>query len=104
MRTRVTGLAPQVNNSFHDSSGMPLVNTTTFPSMGDMVKKGHSLGLGVGFYVSDAHPRQPSLSNMSLFVQINNCICNENIWRGDPFHQVVYDGTAKAIVDWDFDG
>ena len=51
-----------------------------------MVKKAHSLGLQAGFY-------------------INNCICGENQWRGNAtWEAVVYEGTAKAILAWDFDG
>jgi hypothetical protein len=75
-----------VNGSFHNAQGQPLVNTTTFPDMGAMVKNAHSLGLAAGFY-------------------INNCICGENMWRGDPaFEDVVFQGTVKAIVDWGYDG
>lgn len=75
-----------VDGSFHGINGAPLVNTTTFPSMGDMVKRGHALGLQVGFYV-------------------NNCICGENMWRGNStFEDVVYRGTVQAISDWGFDG
>jgi alpha-galactosidase len=75
-----------VDGSFHDEMGAPLVNTTTFPDIGAMVKKAHSLGLQAGFYV-------------------NNCICGENQWRGNgTWEQVVYEGTVKAILDWDFDG
>ena len=45
--------------SFHDrATGQPRVNTTLFPSLGGMVKHGHSLGLKVGFYQ-------------------NNCRCHE---------------------------
>ena len=51
-----------------------------------MVKKAHSLGLQAGFY-------------------INNCICGENQWRGNAtWEAVVYEGTAKAILAWGFDG
>lgn len=75
-----------VEQSFHDAHGAPLVNKTTFPDLGAMVQKAHTLGLGAGFY-------------------INNCICGENQWRGNAtFEQVVYEGTVKAIVAWDFDG
>ena len=75
-----------VDGSFHDRQGAPLVNTTKFPDMGAMVKKAHALGLKSGFY-------------------INNCICGENMWRGNAsWEQVVYEGTVKAIVDWGFDG
>ena len=50
------------------------------------MKKAHSLGLQAGFY-------------------INNCICGENQWRGnETWESVVYEGTAKAILAWDFDG
>jgi hypothetical protein len=48
--------------------------------------QGHALGLKVGFY-------------------INNCICGENQWRGNStWEPVIYEGTVKAIMGWDFDG
>ena len=50
-----------------------------------MVEKAHALGLAAGFY-------------------INNCICAENMWRGQPFERVVFECTAKQIIAWDFDG
>ena len=75
-----------VDGSFHDRQGAPLVNKTTFPDMGGMVQKAHALKLHAGFY-------------------INNCICGENMWRGNSsWEQVVYEGTVKAIVGWGFDG
>jgi hypothetical protein len=75
-----------VDGSFHGVHGEPLVNTTTFPDLGAMVKKAHGLGLKAGFY-------------------INNCICGENQWRGNrTWEQVVYQGTVNAIVNWGFDG
>ena len=75
-----------INGSFHAADGTPLVNSTTFPNMGAMVEYGHKLGLGVGFY-------------------INNCICAENMWRGDQATEMVmFKGTVKAIAAWNFDG
>ena len=36
---------------------------------------------------------------------INNCICAENMWRGDNTRELVmFEGTVKAIALWDFDG
>ena len=49
-----------IDNSFHDAAGRPLVNTTTFPDMGGMVKKAHSLGLGAGFYSGFCAPPPPN--------------------------------------------
>ena len=49
-----------VDKSFHDFLGKPLVNLTTFPDMGGMVKKAHSLGLGAGFYINNCAAKSPS--------------------------------------------
>ena len=46
------------NNSFHDASGLPLVNLSRFPDMKAMTAKARALHLSPGFYV-------------------NNCICGE---------------------------
>lgn len=42
-----------IDGSFHDAQGKPLVNKTTFPDIGAMVAKAHSLGLQAGFYINN---------------------------------------------------
>lgn len=71
---------------FHNASGWPLVNTTTFPDMKAMVDHGHILGLKVGWYD-------------------NNCICGEGSSRLTE-EQVQRDVAGNvAFIDWaGFDG
>ena len=44
---------------FHNASGFPNVNTTSFPSMAAMTAKARSLGLKAGWYENNCHVRAP---------------------------------------------
>ena len=74
-----------VNGSFHASDGTPLINTKTFPSMGDMTAHGHRLGLRVGWYM-------------------NNCICSEHQFTDDAMIRKVMEKSAAAVGSFNFDG
>jgi hypothetical protein len=103
-----------VDGSFHDAQGTPLVNKTTFPDLGAMVAKAHSLGLQAGFYINNCVRCKVQdrfitklCTNVPLIRSWSACaqICGENQWRGNTtFEQVVYEGTVKTIVGWGFDG
>ena len=75
-----------VQGTFYTSSGDPIVNESTFPSLKGMVAHGHGHGLHVGFYA-------------------NNCICGfgPGTFTGDMLDKV-YAGTLQTIVDSGFDG
>mmetsp|Transcript_2696 Transcript_2696/g.4600 ORF Transcript_2696/g.4600 Transcript_2696/m.4600 type:complete len:432 (-) Transcript_2696:53-1348(-) len=66
--------------SYHDDSGMPLVNAERFPNMSAMTAHAHSLGLTAGWYG-------------------NNCICRE----GKAVDEM-YAGDVKALTAFGFDG
>eukprot|EP01061_Rhynchopus_euleeides_P036023 TRINITY_DN606_c0_g1_i3.p2 TRINITY_DN606_c0_g1~~TRINITY_DN606_c0_g1_i3.p2 ORF type:complete len:418 (+),score=148.79 TRINITY_DN606_c0_g1_i3:47-1300(+) len=74
-----------VNGSFHDASGVPLVNTDTFPDMKAMTAHGHAKGMKVGWYA-------------------NNCICKEKHFTDDSYIAAHMQETAKAAADFGFDG
>lgn len=68
-------------NHYHDADGNPIVNTDRFPDMKKMTDHAHSLGLTAGWYG-------------------NNCICSDH-QSGD---RKFYEGDAKALIDFGFDG
>jgi alpha-galactosidase len=68
-------------NHYHDADGNPVVNTDRFPDMKKMTDHAHSLNLTAGWYG-------------------NNCICSDH-QSGD---RKFYEGDAKALIDFGFDG
>jgi alpha-galactosidase len=68
-------------NNYHDADGNPVVNHDRFPDMKKMTDHAHSLGLTAGWYG-------------------NNCICADRKSGDRKF----YEGDAKALIDFGFDG
>jgi len=68
-------------NHYHDADGNPVINTDTFPDMKKMTDHAHKLGLSAGWYG-------------------NNCICSDQKSGDRKF----YEGDAKALIDFGFDG
>merc|ERR1711959_382700 len=68
-------------NHYHDANGNPVVNTERFPDMKAMTDHAHKLGLTAGWYG-------------------NNCICSDHKSGDRKF----YEGDAKALIDFGFDG
>merc|ERR1719235_2648520 len=68
-------------NHYHDADGNPVINTDRFPDMKKMTDHAHSLGLTAGWYG-------------------NNCICSDHKSGDRKF----YEGDAKALRDFNFDG
>ena len=64
----------------HDASGLPVVNTKKFPSIGNLVTDGHNKGLKVGWYE-------------------NGCACGERKALVQN-----YEGDVKSLHAFDFDG
>merc|ERR1719235_382013 len=68
-------------NHYHDDDGNPIINYDRFPDMKKMTDHAHSLGLTAGWYG-------------------NNCICKDSNSGDRKF----YEGDAKALRDFGFDG
>lgn len=66
--------------SYHDDSGIPIVNQERFPDMIAMTTHAHKLGLTSGWYG-------------------NNCICGEK----KPATQAMYEGDVAALTEFGFD-
>jgi alpha-galactosidase len=79
--------------SFHDARGVPLVNTTAFPSLGAMVSKAHALGLRAGWYGNNCHCME-----LSCKYQAPPC------WEGAKNLTLHMAGTVDAAVRYGFDG
>jgi alpha-galactosidase len=78
--------------TFHDKAGKPLVNTTLFPNLADLVSYGHGKSVKMGWY-------------------INNCICHESKGHiGGPtgphgaWVNLTYKGDVDQIAEAGFDG
>ncbi|KAJ9455270.1 Alpha-galactosidase 3 [Diplonema papillatum] len=70
---------------FHDQTGAPLINKTTFPDMSSMTAYGHGKGLRVGWYA-------------------NNCICAENQYQDAAYIASHMEMSAKAVAANGYDG
>lgn len=68
-------------NNYHDDDGNPIINYDRFPDMKNMTDHAHALGLSAGWYG-------------------NNCICSDSKSGDRKF----YEGDAKALRDFNFDG
>jgi len=68
-------------NHYHDSDGNPIINYDRFPDLRNMTDHAHELELTAGFYG-------------------NNCICSDH----DSGDRKFYEGDAKALRDFNFDG
>ena len=76
-----------VNGSFYTSDGDPIINTTKFPNLTEMVANAHGMGLKVGWY-------------------LNNCICNPFKAPSElspEFAMQVLHGTVRALREASFD-
>ena len=74
-----------VNGSFHDAAGNPMINTTSFPDMGSLVRKGHDLGLRVGWYM-------------------DNCLCRELNFTDPTYISEHMKRSVESLVAYGFDG
>jgi hypothetical protein len=76
-----------VNGSFYTSDGDPVINTTKFPNLAEMVATAHGMGLKAGWY-------------------LNNCICNPFKPPSEvspEFATQVLRGTVRALREASFD-
>lgn len=71
-----------VNGSFYTADGAPIINTTKFPSLAEMVATAHSLKLKAGWY-------------------LNNCICNKKM--SPDFASKVMRGSVHTLRQAKFD-
>eukprot|EP01059_Diplonema_ambulator_P031670 TRINITY_DN588_c0_g3_i1.p1 TRINITY_DN588_c0_g3~~TRINITY_DN588_c0_g3_i1.p1 ORF type:complete len:430 (+),score=134.63 TRINITY_DN588_c0_g3_i1:49-1338(+) len=73
------------NGSFHDVNGNPIIARDQFPDMKNMTLKGRSKGLKMGWYM-------------------NNCICKETQFTDEAYIQKHMEQSAKAVVEYGFEG
>jgi len=69
--------------NYHNATGYPIVNTSTFPSLKDMVDYAHSLNLTAAFYG-------------------NNCICADHC-RNETECDMQTRADVESFIDWGFD-
>ena len=55
------------NKGFHDATGYPIVNKTTFPDMAAMTKKARDLGVLPGWYGNNCHCRDSECKDEKCF-------------------------------------